>query len=124
VRMSLRIPSLVGVAVTLADSDTQSARAAVRAGFSVKTNRSYALQIARAPIDSVGPIAVTRSALPRVVWSTATNRAPLGDAPTQIDARGSPGDAEGPVQVAFASEPGRGVAALDAIRLTLTVVAP
>jgi hypothetical protein len=123
VRMALRIPALVGVTVTSAD-DAVWAAPVVHAGVKVKTNRSYALQIASAPIDPTDPTASTAKVQPSVVWSTAGSRALLSETPTQLDAYGEPTWDRDPVQVAFARPSQRGAKVLDPIRLILTIVAP
>ena len=122
VRMTVRIPAMVGVTVT--SSQSTVAGAGVRAGLSVKTNRSYALQISRAPMDSANALPPVSSAAPKVEWATAGHRTELDDTPTQIDARMGPADGRAPVDVAFASPQTLGAAQLDPIRLLLTVVAP
>jgi hypothetical protein len=123
VRMSLRIPALVGVTVTPAAAGIQAQGSSVRAGVRVKTNRSYALQIARALVDSSDQTARSEAASD-ITWSTDGNRASLDETPTQIDAAGGPSDDRAPVEVAFARPPRRDVALPDPIRLTLTIVAP
>jgi hypothetical protein len=123
VRMGLRVPSLVGVTVTSAAAGVQPSGSSIRAGLSVKTNRSYSLQIARAPLDSSDQGAPSEAASD-VTWSTGGNRASLDETPTQIDAAGGPSDDRAPVEVAFARPPRGAVALLEPIRLTLTIVAP
>jgi hypothetical protein len=124
VRMTLRIPALVGVTVTSLDAGDQGSSAVVHAGLTVKTNRAYALQIASAPIDPIDPPEAPPTGRSAAVWSTATDRGPLNDTPTQIDGFGEPTGTRPSVQVAFAREPKSGVSRLDPIRLRLTIVAP
>jgi hypothetical protein len=121
--MSLRIPSMVGVTMTSPAASSQTSPV-VRAGLSVKTNRSYSVQIASAPDVPAGPPGSTAGSAPRVTWATAGERAPLDENPTQIDAYDGPSDDRTPIEVAFARESRRDVSPLDPIRLILTVVAP
>ena len=122
VRMTLRIPALVGVTVTSADD---AARAPiVHADVKVETNRSYALQIASAPIGPSDPTGATAALYAPVVWSTAGGRALLSETPTQLDAYAEPTRDREPVRLAFARPTQRGVPALDPVRLILTIVAP
>ena len=123
VHMSVRIPALVGVTVTSSDRSDSASGSVVRAGLEVKTNRSYALQIARAPIDQAIRASATPDA-PPVSWATDEHRASLNDTPAQIDAAGGPSDDREPVQVAFARPPAGDVPSADPIRLILTIVAP
>jgi len=123
VHMSVRIPALVGVTVTSSDRSDSASGSVVRAGLEVKTNRSYALQIARAPIDQAIRASATPDA-PPVSWATDENRASLNDTPAQIDAAGGPSDDREPVQVAFARKPAGDVPSADPIRLILTIIAP
>jgi hypothetical protein len=123
VHMSVRIPALVGVTVTSLDSLALASGSVVRAGLAVKTNRSYALQIARAPIDPVIRASASPDA-PPVSWATDEHRASLNDTPAQIDAAGGPSDDREPVQVAFARSPAGDVPSADPIRLILTIIAP
>ena len=123
VHLSVRIPALVGVTVTSSDRSASLSGSVVRAGLAVKTNRSYALQIARAPIDQVIRASATPD-VPPVSWATDEDRASLNDTPAQIDAAGGPSDDREPVQVAFARSPAGDVPSADPIRLILTIVAP
>ena len=124
VRMNVRIPSMVGVTMRSTGGPVAAAGPAVLAGLSVKTNRSYAVQLSRAPMDSADSIASASSRQSGVIWSTPTARAPLGEMPTQID--GLSGSTSGPnaIQVAFARDSQPDGAPLNPIRLLLTVVAP
>ena len=112
------------VGVTVTSSQSTVAGAGVRAGLSVKTNRSYALQISRAPMDSTNVVPTVSSAAPKVEWATAGHRMELDDTPTQVDARSRPAEDRAPVDVAFASAQRLGVGQLEPIRLLLTVIAP
>jgi len=123
VHLNVRIPALVGVTVTSSDRSASLSGSVVRAGLAVKTNRSYALQIARAPIDQAIRASATPDA-PPVSWATDEDRASLNDTPAQIDAAGGPSDDREPVQVAFARSPAGDVPSADPIRLILTIVAP
>ena len=122
VHMSLRIPSLVGVTVTSSDVLARASGSVVRAGLAVKTNRSYALQIAAAPLDA-RPTG-SRPATRLVTWATEQDLASLSETPAQIDAAGGPSDDREPVQVAFARPTASDVPSADPIRLILTIVAP
>lgn len=120
VHMSLRIPALVGVTVTSSAALAPGSASVVRAGLAVKTNRSYTLQIASAPID---PSSRASSSTP-VTWATNEDLASLDEIPAQIDAAGGPSDDREPVQVAFARPTAAAVPSADPIRLVLTIVAP
>jgi hypothetical protein len=124
VRMTLRMPALVGVTVTSPDDAVRPRGAIVHADIRVKTNRSYALQIASAPVGPADQIARTSGAALPVVWSTPVIQAPLNETPTQLDAYGEPTEDRDPVHVVFARPPRSGIPALDPIRLVLTIVAP
>jgi len=87
----------------------------VRAGITVKTNRSYSLQVAGA---------AGSASAEHVTWSTVGDRAPLDETPTQIDTYEGPLADREPIQVAFTRDSRRDVSAPDPIRLILTVVAP
>jgi hypothetical protein len=121
-RMTVRIPSMVGVTMTT-DAPAIAAGRTIRAGLSVRTNRSYALQISRAPMDSVDSTASPSRRL-RVSWSTAVASAELADRPTQIDALGRASAGEHAMHVTFGRDAQSDVAPLDPIRLLMTVVAP
>jgi hypothetical protein len=123
VRIGLRIPALVGVTVTSPATGVQASASVVRMGLSVKANRSYALQIATAPIDPSSETAPFDAGSP-VTWSMDGSPAQLDETPAQVDAAGGPSEDRGPVEVAFARPPLSGVPSLDPIRLILTVVAP
>jgi hypothetical protein len=122
-RMTVRIPSLVGVTMTT-DAPAIAAGRSIRAGLSVRTNRSYALQISRAPMDSVDSFAVAASHQRPVTWSTSIASAELADQPTQIDALSAPATGQTPIRVAFARDAQSATAPVDPIRLLLTIVAP
>jgi hypothetical protein len=124
VRMTLRIPALVAVTVITADDAARSAVPVVHAGVRVATNRSFALQVASAPIEPTDPTESTAKVQPPVVWSTARSEAPLSETPTQLDAYAEATRDRDPVQVAFARTSQNGAAVLDPIRLILTIVAP
>jgi hypothetical protein len=122
-RMTVRIPSMVGVTMTT-DAPAVAVGRTIRAGLSVRTNRSYALQISRAPMDSVDSFAVAGSYQRPITWSTPVASAELADRPTQIDALGAPATGQTPIHVAFARDAQSDVAPVDPIRLLLTIVAP
>jgi hypothetical protein len=124
VRMTLRIPSLVGVTVTSADHAARAASSVVHAGVKVTTNRSYALQIASVPIEATDSTGSTARVHPPVVWSTAEGQALLSETPAQLDAFAEPTRDREPVQVAFARASQNGDQTLDPVRLILTIVAP
>jgi hypothetical protein len=122
VRMTLRVPALVGVTVaTTADAAARVPGATIRAGVEVKANRSYALQIASAPADQMGSGGRATAEHTNVVWSTAGNRARLSDTPTQLEASAEPTTARDPLEVAFASQFRRSTVTP---RFVLTIVAP
>lgn len=123
VHMSLRIPAMVGVTMTSPVASPQMSPV-VHAALSVKTNRSYSVQIASAPMIETDETVATASPGPRVTWATTAERASLGETPTEIDAYDGPSDERTPIQVVFARESRRDVSPLDPIRLVLTVVAP
>jgi len=123
VRMTMHIPSMVGVTMT-SDSPALAAGATIRAGLNVRTNRSYALQISRAPMDSADSRWSDASHPSRVTWSTSLASAELAERPTQIDAFSEAAIGQDAIQLAFARDPNSDVAQLDPIRLLLTVVAP
>jgi hypothetical protein len=123
-RMTLRIPSLVGVTVTSADDPARAASPVVHAGVKVTTNRSYALQIASVPIETADPTGSTAKVQPQVFWSTVGGQAPLSETPTQLDTFAEPTRDREPVQVAFARASQNGARPLEPIRLILTIVAP
>ena len=111
---------MVGVTMTT-DAPAVAVGRTIRAGLSVRTNRSYALQISRAPVDS---FAVAGSYQRPITWSTPVASAELADRPTQIDALGAPATGQTPIHVAFARDAQSDVAPVDPIRLLLTIVAP
>lgn len=123
-RMTLRIPSLVGVTVTSADDPARAASPVVHAGVKVTTNRSYALQIASVPIETTVSTGSSARVKPPVFWSTGRGQAVLSETPTQLDAFAEPTRDREPVQVAFARASQNGARALDPVRLILTIVAP
>jgi hypothetical protein len=128
VTMTVRVPTMVGVSVTpgVTSSGTRgqakAAASVVEAGIGVKANRSYDLQIARAPIDSASITPVP----PAVTWSTATSSALLGDTPIRIDQYGSATSDRPPTRLALSRDPRHihGIATADPIGLLLTIVAP
>jgi len=123
VRMTVHIPSMVGVTMTT-NTPSIAAGTTIRAGLDVRANRSYALQISRAPMDSADLLGSEPSHPPRVTWSSPLASAELAERPTQIDAfSGSPVSQDG-IELAFARDTRSGIAPLDPIRLLLTVVAP
>jgi hypothetical protein len=125
VQMGLRIPALVGVTVTPVSGAVRAPGSAVgvRARLRVKTNRSYALQIASAPAIPGGRTSALRSS-PGVIWATKAHHASLDETPTQIDAAGGPSDDREPLQVAFVGPAQSDVSSDVPIRLILTIVAP
>jgi hypothetical protein len=114
VHMSMRVPEMVAVAMTAPSASLQMSLV-VRAGLSVKTNRSYSLQIASAPGSA---------SRERVTWTTGPDRGSLDETPAEIDASDRPSSDREPIQLAFARDSRRDVSAPDPIRLILTVVAP
>ena len=124
VTMSIRVPSLVGVTLTSPTVAPEAADGVIHAGVRVKTNRSYALQIARAPMDPTELVVGTSAGPIGVIWSTAVAAAPLGDTPLQFDASAEGTADQAPVQVSFARPGDSSVPVLEPIRLILTVVAP
>jgi hypothetical protein len=124
VRMTLRIPALVGVTVITADDAAPAAVPVVHAGVKVTANRSVALQVASAPIEPADPSESSAKVRPPVVWSTARSEALLSETPTELDAYSEATRDRDPVQVAFARPSHHGAPALDPIRLILTIVAP
>lgn len=124
VRMNVRIPSMVGVTMIATGSPAIADGPVVHAGLSVKTNRSYAVQISRAPMDSTDSFASAASRPLRVTWATPAGHAQLGDTPAQIDGLSEPRAGHEAIPVAFALERQPDVSLLDPIRLLLTVVAP
>jgi hypothetical protein len=121
IHMSMRVPAMVGVTVTSPTMATELVNPAVRAGLRVKTNRSYALQVASARID--GADERIRSTQ-RVTMATAAGRGSLDETPTQIDTYGGPADDRDPIQLEFIRDSEYGVSAFDPIRLVLTIIAP
>jgi hypothetical protein len=122
--ISIRVPSLVGVTLTTPTLASETANGVIHAGVRVKTNRSYALQIARAPIDLTRPDVLSPSEPISVLWSAGAAAAPLGDTPMQLDGYAEPTADREPVEVSFARPGASAVPALEPIRLILTVVAP
>ena len=125
VQMGLRIPALVGVTLTPATGVVRAPGSAVgvRARLRVKTNRSYALQIASAPAIPGGRASASGSSS-GIIWATKASHASLDETPTQIDAAGGPSDDRESVQVAFVGLALGDVPSDDPIRLILTIVAP
>ena len=99
---------------------TRPVNRTVRASLSVKTNRSYALQVASA---RVGGVDAQARSTERVTMATAAGSATLDETPTQIDTYDGPADDRDPIQLDFARDSQRGVSASDPIRLVLTIIA-
>jgi hypothetical protein len=120
IHMSMRVPAMVGVTVTSPTMATELVNPAVRAGLRVKTNRSYALQVAGARVDGVDGQARSTQ---RVTMATAAGSATLDETPMQIDTYDGPADDRAPIQLDFARDSQHGVSASDPIRLVVTIVA-
>ena len=120
IHMGVRIPAMVGVTVASPAMVTRLVNPTVRASLSVKTNRSFALQIASARVD--GPDEQDES-IQRVTMGTTAGSATLDETPTQIDAYDGPADDRAPIQLDFARGSQHGVSASDPIRLVLTIIA-
>ena len=123
IRMSVRVPALIGVTVSSRDVAGQAPAAVVRAGLHIKTNRSYALQIASAD-GPTGAIRPALAAAQRVTWSTGEGRASLDATPVQIDGGDGATDGRDTVEVTFVREPQRAGPAVEPVRFLLTIVAP
>jgi len=120
IHMGMRVPAMVGVTLTSAAMVTRPVNRTVRASLSVKTNRSYALQVASARVDGVDAQAQSTE---RVTMATAAGSATLDETPTQIDTYDGPADDRDPIQLDFARGSQHGVSASDPIRLVLTIIA-
>jgi hypothetical protein len=120
IHMGMRVPAMVGVTLTSPAMVTRLVNRTVRASLRVKTNRSYALQVASARVDGVDGQARSPR---RVTMATAGDSATLDETPMQIDTYDGPADDRAPIQLDFARDSQHGVSASDPIRLVVTIVA-